>query len=93
MSITDFLPFECSACHEVFCLEHRTFKDHNCAASAEKNVRSVVPPPNQLLVSDSLSSAHVACLWGGGACREWCRRVPCVVSSSLSDPGKTSTSR
>ncbi|ELR17077.1 ZFAND1 protein [Acanthamoeba castellanii str. Neff] len=25
----------------VFCLEHRTFKDHNCAASAEKN--RVVP--------------------------------------------------
>ena len=26
----DFLPFECDCCHNVFCLEHRTYQAHSC---------------------------------------------------------------
>jgi len=34
----DFLPFECSACKKVFCLEHRTFQSHNCSAVTDVQV-------------------------------------------------------
>jgi len=37
----DFLPFECGACHQIFCLEHRSFKAHNCGTAQENN--RVVP--------------------------------------------------
>jgi hypothetical protein len=63
---TDFLPFECSACHEVFCLEHRTFKDHNCAASAEKNVLLLPPPPPKQCGHDSFVCSCCVLVWGGG---------------------------
>lgn len=26
----DFLPFTCDSCKQIFCLEHRTYADHNC---------------------------------------------------------------
>ncbi|KAL0343958.1 UNVERIFIED_CONTAM: Zinc finger AN1 domain-containing stress-associated protein 12 [Sesamum angustifolium] len=29
----DFLPFTCNACRKVFCLEHRSYKSHDCPNS------------------------------------------------------------
>ncbi|KAL7100767.1 hypothetical protein ACP275_08G015400 [Erythranthe tilingii] len=29
----DFLPFNCDACHNVFCLDHRSYKSHKCPKS------------------------------------------------------------
>ncbi|KAL9269026.1 Zinc finger AN1 domain-containing stress-associated protein 12-like protein [Drosera capensis] len=29
----DFLPFTCNGCQQVFCLEHRTYKSHQCPKS------------------------------------------------------------
>ncbi|XP_020259174.1 zinc finger AN1 and C2H2 domain-containing stress-associated protein 11 [Asparagus officinalis] len=37
----DFLPFTCDGCHKVFCLEHRTYRDHGCPNS-EHNSRMIV---------------------------------------------------
>ncbi|WCJ20904.1 zinc finger (AN1-like) family protein [Euphorbia peplus] len=37
----DFLPFNCYACHKVFCLEHRMYKSHNCP-KAEQDSRKVM---------------------------------------------------
>lgn len=37
----DFLPFKCGACHKVFCVEHRSYKAHDCPKS-EHNSRKVV---------------------------------------------------
>ncbi|RWR84377.1 zinc finger protein [Cinnamomum micranthum f. kanehirae] len=37
----DFLPFKCDACTQVFCLEHRSYKSHNCP-KAEQKSRTVV---------------------------------------------------
>ncbi|XP_064405565.1 AN1-type zinc finger protein 2A-like [Halichondria panicea] len=37
----DFLPFECDACHKIFCKDHQTYNEHNCTEGLDKNV--VVP--------------------------------------------------
>ncbi|KAL2523380.1 Zinc finger AN1 domain-containing stress-associated protein 12 [Forsythia ovata] len=37
----DFLPFTCNACSKVFCLEHRSYKSHDCPKS-DVNSRKVV---------------------------------------------------
>ncbi|KAF5739642.1 Zinc finger family protein [Tripterygium wilfordii] len=37
----DFLPFDCDGCHQLFCLEHRSYKSHGCAKS-DFNSRKVV---------------------------------------------------
>ncbi|KAF2316176.1 hypothetical protein GH714_041517 [Hevea brasiliensis] len=37
----DFLPFKCQGCHKVFCLEHRSYKSHDCPKS-DHNSRKVV---------------------------------------------------
>ncbi|XP_057983492.1 zinc finger AN1 domain-containing stress-associated protein 12 [Malania oleifera] len=37
----DFLPFKCDGCRKVFCLEHRSYKSHECPKS-EHNSRKVV---------------------------------------------------
>ncbi|KAL6520316.1 Zinc finger AN1 domain-containing stress-associated protein 12 [Orobanche minor] len=29
----DFLPFTCNSCRKVFCLDHRSYKSHNCPKS------------------------------------------------------------
>lgn len=33
----DFLPFKCSACEEVFCLEHRTHAAHACSVAEHRD--------------------------------------------------------
>ncbi|XP_072979963.1 zinc finger AN1 domain-containing stress-associated protein 12 [Typha angustifolia] len=33
----DFLPFTCDGCKKVFCLEHRTYKSHDCSKSDHNN--------------------------------------------------------
>jgi len=35
----DFLPFECDACHEKFCLDHRSYSEHKC--TSKKPVEAV----------------------------------------------------
>ncbi|XP_077216477.1 zinc finger (AN1-like) family protein [Tasmannia lanceolata] len=37
----DFLPFKCDGCRKVFCLDHRSYKSHDCPKSEHKN-RTVV---------------------------------------------------
>lgn len=37
----DFLPFKCAGCHKVFCVEHRSYKSHECPKS-DHNSRKVV---------------------------------------------------
>lgn len=37
----DFLPFTCDGCNKVFCLEHRTYKGHDCP-NGEQHSRIVV---------------------------------------------------
>ncbi|KAF3444700.1 hypothetical protein FNV43_RR14393 [Rhamnella rubrinervis] len=37
----DFLPFHCDACRKVFCLEHRSYKSHECPKS-DHNSRKVL---------------------------------------------------
>lgn len=31
----DFLPFKCSGCSKIFCLEHRTASSHQCSAPGD----------------------------------------------------------
>ncbi|KAK6267417.1 hypothetical protein QUC31_018254 [Theobroma cacao] len=38
----DFLPFKCDGCHKVFCLEHRSYKSHECQKSDHKSRKVVV---------------------------------------------------
>lgn len=37
----DFLPFKCAGCHDVFCLDHRSYKSHDCPKS-DHNSRKVI---------------------------------------------------
>ncbi|KAI3784763.1 hypothetical protein L1987_43868 [Smallanthus sonchifolius] len=37
----DFLPFKCDGCHKVFCVEHRSYKSHDCSNS-DHNSRKVL---------------------------------------------------
>eukprot|EP00762_Andalucia_godoyi_P001571 ANDGO_00269.mRNA.1 Zinc finger AN1 and C2H2 domain-containing stress-associated protein 13 len=38
----DFLPFECSECHEFHCLDHRLPQSHSCKAQSESSSSSAV---------------------------------------------------
>ncbi|XP_071824083.1 AN1-type zinc finger protein 1-like [Apostichopus japonicus] len=38
----DFLPFTCSSCNGIFCLEHRSTAAHNCEKAEEKVASSTV---------------------------------------------------
>eukprot|EP00744_Colponema_vietnamica_P012287 GILI01017259.1.p1 GENE.GILI01017259.1~~GILI01017259.1.p1 ORF type:complete len:265 (+),score=-11.48 GILI01017259.1:70-864(+) len=40
----DFLPFECDACSQVFCLSHRTYSAHDCAFAEGKDARVIICP-------------------------------------------------
>ncbi|XP_074273589.1 zinc finger AN1 domain-containing stress-associated protein 12 [Silene latifolia] len=33
----DFLPFDCDRCHKTFCLDHRTYKSHECTRPNERD--------------------------------------------------------
>lgn len=37
----DFLPFKCDGCQKVFCVEHRSYKSHDCSNS-DHNSRKVL---------------------------------------------------
>ncbi|KAK1432821.1 hypothetical protein QVD17_09722 [Tagetes erecta] len=37
----DFLPFKCDGCHNIFCLQHRSYKSHDCS-NPDHNSRKVV---------------------------------------------------
>jgi predicted nucleic acid binding AN1-type Zn finger protein len=39
----DFLPFKCGGCNDFFCLEHRTFENHNCPTVQEKKLTITCP--------------------------------------------------
>ncbi|KZV45662.1 Zinc finger family protein [Dorcoceras hygrometricum] len=38
----DFLPFSCNACHRVLCLEHRSYRSHDCPNSNSHSRKVVV---------------------------------------------------
>ncbi|KAL5582472.1 hypothetical protein UlMin_014914 [Ulmus minor] len=38
----DFLPFKCDGCHKFFCLEHRSYKSHECPKSDHKSRKVLV---------------------------------------------------
>ncbi|KAF7135884.1 hypothetical protein RHSIM_Rhsim08G0061400 [Rhododendron simsii] len=38
----DFLPFKCDSCRKVFCLDHRSYKSHNCPKSDPQNRKVLV---------------------------------------------------
>ncbi|XVF16486.1 hypothetical protein REPUB_Repub10bG0035300 [Reevesia pubescens] len=38
----DFLPFKCEGCLKVFCLEHRSYKSHECPKSDHKSRKVIV---------------------------------------------------
>lgn len=40
----DFLPFTCDRCHQVFCLEHRSFSKHQCPKADQQDVTVVICP-------------------------------------------------
>ncbi|KMS95868.1 hypothetical protein BVRB_004280 [Beta vulgaris subsp. vulgaris] len=40
----DFLPFTCDRCHQVFCLEHRSYKQHQCPHGDNQGVTVVICP-------------------------------------------------
>lgn len=40
----DFLPFHCSDCNEVFCLEHRSLQAHGCIGQHKRDILSVSCP-------------------------------------------------
>src|SRR5690606_7685480 len=44
LSSSDFLPFECDACHQIFCLEHRSYRSHSCQAVSQFDRTSPVCP-------------------------------------------------
>ena len=50
-SLIDFLPFECDCCSQTFCLEHRTYRAHECEKSASKDTVAIVCPLCQLTLS------------------------------------------
>lgn len=37
----DFLPFKCDLCHQTFCSEHRSYKEHSCPEAYRKD--KIVP--------------------------------------------------
>lgn len=40
----DFLPFTCDRCHQIFCLEHRSYIKHHCPTADRKDVTVVICP-------------------------------------------------
>uniref|UniRef100_A0A7N0VDF8 Zinc finger AN1 and C2H2 domain-containing stress-associated protein 16 n=1 Tax=Kalanchoe fedtschenkoi TaxID=63787 RepID=A0A7N0VDF8_KALFE len=40
----DFLPFTCDRCHEVFCLQHRSYNLHKCPNAGKNDVNVVICP-------------------------------------------------
>ncbi|KAG7027623.1 Zinc finger AN1 and C2H2 domain-containing stress-associated protein 11 [Cucurbita argyrosperma subsp. argyrosperma] len=40
----DFLPFTCDCCHQVFCLEHRSYNRHSCPKTDRRDVTVVICP-------------------------------------------------
>ncbi|KAK4782638.1 hypothetical protein SAY86_007012 [Trapa natans] len=38
----DFLPFTCHGCDKMFCLEHRSYKDHGCPGSDRMSRKVIV---------------------------------------------------
>lgn len=40
----DFLPFRCDVCDKLYCLTHRSYREHDCAAAGSKDHRAIVCP-------------------------------------------------
>lgn len=38
----DFLPFQCDACRQIFCVEHRSYKSHDCPKPDHRSRKVVV---------------------------------------------------
>ena len=35
----DYLPFECNLCNKVFCVDHKSYDQHNCKAINKNTVK------------------------------------------------------
>eukprot|EP00117_Sycon_ciliatum_P043309 scpid89746/ scgid4155/ AN1-type zinc finger protein 2B; Arsenite-inducible RNA-associated protein-like protein len=46
----DFLPFTCDMCNKVFCLDHRSYDQHQCPSAYQKDVRVPTCPLCNALV-------------------------------------------
>lgn len=56
----DFLPFSCSLCAKTYCLEHRTFVDHECPNQPHEKKAIVCPICNKTLqYTSTLSEGEV----------------------------------
>lgn len=42
--LIDFLPFTCDCCHQVFCLEHRSYIKHKCPKANKNDLTVVICP-------------------------------------------------
>lgn len=51
----DFLPFQCSHCKEIFCLEHRSPEEHKCSNFSLSDVHVPVCPICNQIVKKSLN--------------------------------------
>ncbi|KAK1578406.1 hypothetical protein Q3G72_030053 [Acer saccharum] len=40
----DFLPFTCDCCHRIYCLEHRSYNQHQCPKAEKRDVTVVICP-------------------------------------------------
>ncbi|CAM6096252.1 unnamed protein product [Calypogeia fissa] len=40
----DFLPFECDCCKKMFCLDHRSYKAHDCTKADLKDTSVIICP-------------------------------------------------
>ena len=50
-SLIDFLSFECDCCGQTFCLEHRTYRAHECKMSASKDTVAITCPLCQVTLN------------------------------------------
>ncbi|KAK4481705.1 hypothetical protein RD792_012614 [Penstemon davidsonii] len=42
--LVDFLPFTCDCCHQVFCLDHRSYSRHQCPKANKNDVTVAICP-------------------------------------------------
>eukprot|EP00898_Chlorokybus_atmophyticus_P007593 jgi/Chlat1/7835/Chrsp66S07283 len=42
--LVDFLPFDCDACKRIYCLDHRTYREHECSVAGDRDTSVLVCP-------------------------------------------------
>jgi hypothetical protein len=56
----DFLPFVCDCCQATFCLEHRTYREHQCPKAGGKEPLTIVCPICAKAVKCEGEDPHIA---------------------------------